>query len=147
MWGNHRGFNWSITIEGYANMPFLNELFGVGPDCYSSYLYSIPEFVEKLQGFYPTQRLTNAHNEYLNSLVCYGALGLLSWLTVLIGGIVYFTKKAKENPFMIAFALCIMGYTCHNIFCYQQVCCTPFLFIAMGIGESLTKSKNFNTIK
>ena len=56
-------------------------------------------------------------------------------------------KKAKENPVMLAFALCITGYACHNIFCYQQVCCTPFLFIALGIGESLTKSENFNTIK
>ena len=56
-------------------------------------------------------------------------------------------KKAKDNPFMIAFALCIVGYACHNIFCYQQVCCTPFLFITLGIGESLTKSENFNTIK
>ena len=59
----------------------------------------------------------------------------------------YHYKKAKENPFMLAFALCIVGYACHNIFCYQQVCCTPFLFIVLGIGESLTKSENFNTIK
>ena len=146
-WGNHRGFNWSVAVEGYAEMPFLNKLFGVGPDSFSEYLYNIPSMAERLSNYYTNLRLTNAHNEFLNSLVCYGIVGLVSWLTVLIGGIVYFYKKAKENPFMIAFALCIIGYVCHNIFCYQQVCCTPFLFIVLGIGECLTKSEKFNTIK
>lgn len=23
----------------------------------------------------------------------------------------------------------------YNFFCYQQVCCTPFVFLVMGIGE------------
>ena len=146
-WGNRRGFNWSVALEGYARMPFINKLFGVGPDSFSEYLYNVPEMVDRLNSYYVNLRLTNAHNEFLNSLVCYGIVGLVSWLTVLIGGIVYFYKKAKENPFMIGFALCIIGYACHNIFCYQQVCCTPFLFIALGIGECLTKSEKFNTIK
>ena len=146
-WGNHRGFNWSIAMEAYKGFPFVNKLFGIGPDSFASYLYNVPEIGDKIRSYYPNLRLTNAHCEYLNSLICYGAIGLISWLTVLIGGIRYFYNKAKDNPFMIAFALCIMGYACHNIFCYQQVCCTPFLFIALGIGESLTKSENFNTIK
>lgn len=140
-WGNHRGFNWSIAVEGFSKFPFVNKLFGVGPDSFAAYLYNIPEIAEKLVDYYNNYALTNAHNEYLNSLICYGVIGLLAWLTVLCGGIVYFYKKAKEEPFMLAFALCIMGYACHNIFCYQQICCTPFLFVALGIGESLTKSK------
>ena len=107
----------------------------------------MPEISDFLHSLWGSVRLTNAHNEYLNSLFCYGLVGVTAWLSVLIGGIVYFYKKAKENPVMLAFALCITGYACHNIFCYQQVCCTPFLFIALGIGESLTKSENFNTIK
>ena len=128
-------------------MPFYQKLFGVGPDSLSEYLYSVPDISDLLRNLWGNVRLTNAHNEYLNSLMCYGIVGLASWCSVLIGGVAYFYKKAKENPFMIGFALCIMGYACHNIFCYQQVCCTPFLFILLGIGESLTKSKNFNTIK
>ena len=146
-WGNGRGSTWMICWQSFWNMPFYQKLFGVGPDSLSAYLYSLPDMEELLRSLWGSQRLTNAHNEYLNSLLCYGIVGLWSWLTVLIGGIRYFYNKAKENPFMIAFALCIMGYACHNIFCYQQVCCTPFLFIALGIGESLTKSENFNTIK
>ena len=146
-WGSNRGSTWMITWQAFLQMPFYQKLFGVGPDSLSEYLYSVPDISDLLRSLWGNMRLTNAHNEYLNSLMCYGIVGLVSWCGVLFGGISYFYKKAKENPFMIGFALCIMGYACHNIFCYQQVCCTPFLFILMGIGESLTKSENFNTIK
>lgn len=146
-WGSNRGSTWMITWQAFLQMPFYQKLFGVGPDSLSEYLYSVPDISDLLRSLWGNMRLTNAHNEYLNSLMCYGIVGLLSWCGVLFGGISYFYKKAKENPFMIGFALCIMGYACHNIFCYQQVCCTPFLFILLGIGESLTKSENFNTIK
>ena len=147
-WGSNRGSTWIICWEAFEALPLFQKLFGVGPDCLSEYIYTIPEsrdFLNNLWG--EGVRLTNAHNEYLNSLLCYGVVGVTAWLSVLIGGITYFYKKAKDNPFMLAFALCITGYACHNIFCYQQVCCTPFLFIVLGIGESLTKSENFNTIK
>ena len=146
-WGSNRGSTWMITWQAFLRMPFYQKLFGVGPDSLSEYLYSVPDISDLLRNLWGNMRLTNAHNEYLNSLICYGIVGLVSWCGVLFGGISYFYKRAKENPFMIGFALCIMGYACHNIFCYQQVCCTPFLFILMGIGESLTKSENFNTIK
>ena len=133
--------------RGIERMSWIQKLFGVGPDCLSPYLYSSPQVSDALHNLWGNVQLTNAHNEYLNSFVCYGIVGLASWLTVLAGGIRYFYGEAKKNSYMIAFALCIAGYACHNIFCYQQVCCTPILFIALGIGESLTKSENFNTIK
>ncbi|MBR5598222.1 MAG: O-antigen ligase family protein [Lachnospiraceae bacterium] len=146
-WGSNRGSTWIITWQAFCQMPFYQKLFGVGPDSLSEYLYSVPDIHDLLRNLWGNMRLTNAHNEYLNSLICYGLVGLISWCGVLFGGIMYFYKKAKENSFMIGFALCIMGYACHNIFCYQQVCCTPFLFLLLGIGESLTKFENFNTIK
>ncbi len=146
-WGSNRGSTWMITWQAFLELPWFQKLFGVGPDSLSEYLYTIPEISELLHNLWGSVRLTNAHNEYLNSLLCYGIIGVISWIAVLIGGVSYFYNKAKENPFMIAFALCIMGYAFHNIFCYQQVCCTPFLFIVLGIGESLTKSEKFNTIK
>lgn len=137
-WGNLRGTSWLIAWQEFANLSIDKKIIGVGPDAFSAQLYANPENNELLQ-VYGNLRLTNAHNEYLNSLVCYGIAGLASWLTVLCGGVVYFYKKAKENPIFLGFGLCIIGYACHNIFCYQQVCCTPFLFIAIALGESLTK--------
>ena len=138
-WGNNRGLSWKIAWEEYWNLPLYQKLFGVGPDAFSEHLYHIPEIQQTLQHKWGSLRLTNAHNEYLNSLICYGMVGLLSWLIVLMGGIFYFYKKSCEKaefyPMILGFSLCIMSYFCHNIFCYQQVCCTPFLFIVLGIGE------------
>ena len=145
-WGSNRGSTWMICWQAFWQMPFYQKLFGVGPDSLAPYLYSIPEISDLLHGFWGNVQLTNAHNEYLNSLLCYGIVGATSWLIVLIVGMKHFYQKGKENSFMIAFVLCIMGYACHNIFCYQQVCCTPILFILLGMGESLTKFENFNTI-
>lgn len=146
-WGNNRGSIWMLVWQAFREMPFYQKLFGVGPDSLSAYLYSVSEYEETLHLLFGTTRLTNAHNEYLNSLMCYGMVGVSAWIGVLAGGIVYFYRQAKKKPYMIAFALCITGYACHNVFCYQQVCCTSFLFLLLGIGESLTKSQNFNTIK
>ena len=146
-WGSNRGSTWLICTQAFMDLPWYQKLFGVGPDSLSQYLYSVPEIEGILRSLWGNVNLTNAHNEYLNSLLCYGVVGVVSWIAVLFGGMRYFYEKAKENSFMIAFALCIAGYACHNIFCYQQVCCTPFLFILLGVGESLTKSENFNTIK
>lgn len=145
-WGNNRGSSWIISWQEFLNMPFLNKLIGVGPDCFSAYLYSVPKTESVLRGLWGNLTLTNAHNEYLNHLICYGIAGLLAWLTVLVGGVVYFYRKAKENPCLIGFALCITAYALHNIFCYQQVCCTPFLFILLGLGEGLTKWEKSPTI-
>ncbi|MBQ8040601.1 MAG: O-antigen ligase family protein [Lachnospiraceae bacterium] len=146
-WGSNRGSTWMISWQAFLQMPFYQKLFGVGPDSLSQYLYSVPNISDLLYSLWGNLRLTNAHNEYLNCLLNLGVVGLAAWLSVLFGGMAYFYEKAKENSYMIGFALCIMGYACHNIFCYQQVCATPFLFIVLGIGESLTKFENFNTIK
>lgn len=145
-WGNNRGSSWMITWQQFLQLPLLHKLFGVGPDAFSAYLYSMEESRELLRSLWGNLTLTNAHNEYLNHLFCYGLLGLISWLTVLIGGVCYFFKKAKEKPYVMGFALCIAAYGCHNFFCYQQVCCTSFLFILMGVGESLTKWEKSPTI-
>ncbi len=138
-WGNNRGLSWMVCWQQFWQLPFLHKLFGVGPDCFSPYLYSVPKAAEQLKSLWGNLTLANAHNEYLNHLLCYGLLGLGAWLSVLIGGIRYFYEKAKEEPYFIALALCILSYACHNLFCYQQVCCTPFLFLLIGIGEGLTK--------
>lgn len=145
-WGNNRGLSWIVCWQQFWQLPFLHKLLGVGPDSFLPYLYSVPQVSEQLKSFWGNLNLANAHNEYLNHLLCYGLLGLGAWMTVLIGGIRYFYRKAKEEPYFIGVALCILSYGCHNLFCYQQVCCTPFLFLLLGIAEGLTKREKSPTI-
>lgn len=135
-WGNGRGFAWKFAVTTFAEMPFLQKLFGVGPDCFSAYAASVPEYLEQMKAFWGDLVLTNAHNEYLTKLYTIGIIGLLAYVTMLVTGFTTFMKKRDWNPMFPAFALCIASYMTHNIFCYEQVCCTPFFYILMGIGSN-----------
>ena len=136
-WGNNRGFSWKYTVTTFTEMPFMNKFFGIGPDCFSAYAASVPEYMEQMKGFWGDLVLTNAHNEYLTKLYTIGIVGLLAYLIMLLTGFANFMKNRSKNPILPAFALCIVSYMAHNIFCYEQVCCTPFFYILMGIGSNL----------
>ena len=136
-WGNNRGFAWNYAVTTYAEMPLLKKLFGVGPDCFAAYGASILSYAERMRNFWGNLVLTNAHNEYLTKLYTLGIFGLFSYVTMLITGVAAFMKNRDKNPILPALALCIVSYMAHNIFCYEQVCCTPFFYILMGIGNNL----------
>lgn len=135
-WGNGRGFAWKFATTTFAELPFLQKLFGVGPDSFSAYAASVPEYLEQMKAFWGDLVLTNAHNEYLTKLYTIGIVGLLAYVTMLVTGLTTFMKKRDWNPMFPAFAFCIVSYMTHNIFCYEQVCCTPFFYILMGIGSN-----------
>lgn len=141
LWGNARGFAWRYTCEMFFEMPFLQKCIGVGPDGYSFYAESLPFFAEQMKDFWGGLTLTNAHNEYLTKLVNLGIFGLLSYLFMLGSAVFLFIKNRKENVLLPAFALCTMAYMAHNLFCYEQVCCSPFFYILIGFGSNLIHNK------
>lgn len=141
IWGNARGFSWRFTCETYLELPFLRKLIGVGPDCFSFYHAFVPEYAQKMRAFWGELILTNAHNEYLTKLFNLGIFGLFSYIFMLGSGIYLFVKNRKESCLLPAFALCILSYMAHNIFCYEQVCCTPFLYVFLGMGSNLIHNK------
>lgn len=140
-WGNGRGFSWRYTFEVFSEMSFLQKWFGVGPDGYSFFAKSVPALAEQMQAFWGKLVLTNAHNEYLTKLVNLGIFGLISYMFMLISAIFLFIRGRKENPLLPAFALCTVAYMAHNIFCYEQVCCSPFFYILLGLGGNLLHKK------
>ena len=140
-WGNQRGFAWRYTWEAFSEMPFLRKWIGVGPDAYSFYAESVPEYAAQMEAFWGSLTLTNAHNEYLTKLINVGIFGLLSYLFMLGSAIYIFVKNRKEHVLLPAFALCVVSYMAHNIFGYEQVCCTPFFYILLGFGGNLIHNK------
>ena len=148
-WGSDRGFTWKAAAGMFAEMTPLRKLFGAGPDCFKAYSYSIPEYADLLYQYWKPNILTNAHNEFLNLLICIGIVGLLAFLAMLGMGVWRFFKAWEKNSegtentwlsaFVLAGMLSILAYAGHNFFCYQQVCCTPFLFIVMGLAESAVR--------
>lgn len=139
-WGNHRGFNWKMAVNTYIaeskDYPWM-ALIGGGPDTYmeSNTLY----FEEQIKEFFKTYTIQSAHNEFLTELVWGGALGLAAYVGIFVTAMVRYYKKSVKNPELIAVVMAIAGYMAHNFFCYQQVVCTPTIFIIIGMGECIAR--------
>lgn len=136
-WGNSRGFTWKLVLEAFSSFPYFRKLFGVGPDCFTAYCYAVPELGEKLNHYFGWEQvLTNAHNEFLNTMFCMGIAGLIAYGMIFLVAFQRFFRGRKKDPCVIAGMLVVLAYGAHNFFCYQQVCCTPFLFLILGMAEN-----------
>lgn len=133
-WGNGRGAAILAAIEGFKQMPVIHKIVGAGPDCFSVYVYSLPELAVKLREAFGNNRLTNAHNELLTCLVNEGISGVCLFLCVIVFFVKRCMKKGCENYVFYALAVCAVCYLCHNMVSFEQVLNLPFLFLLMGMG-------------
>lgn len=139
-WGNSRGFSWKFTLEAFRELPPVRKLVGVGPDSFSAYCYADGELTRELNRYFGhDQMLTNAHNEFLNVLFCMGIVGLIAFTAIFAAAAVHFFQAQKTAAVAMAGLLAALVYGAHNFFCYQQVCCTPFLFLILGMAESCAR--------
>lgn len=135
-WGNGRGATWSCGAEAYRNMDLLHKMVGIGPDCFAVYVYDLPQLAQKLAGRFGNLRLTNAHNEQITLAVNTGILGLLCYTGVFVTAFVRYLKRAGQHPVFYLCAAGVLGYTVHNLVSFQQALSTPYVFMALGIGEN-----------
>ena len=133
LWGNRRGASWRITWQMFTEMSPLKKLFGLGPDGYPHYIYSL--YKDELDVLFHGLTLSNAHNEWYNAMINYGVIGGGAYLAIFIGAIVCFAKKASMKSEAVGVVLVLVSYMGHNLFCYQQVLCTPFVFCILGMGQ------------
>ncbi len=138
-WGNWRGTTWPVSVQMFMEYPLREKLIGIGPDCYASYVYEY--YSQVVQETFEDNVLTNAHNEWLNILLNEGILGLLTYLGFFLSAAVTFIRSRSKNLLTFAVIACIFSYIFHNMFCYQQVMCTPFIFILIGMGACYAKDE------
>ncbi len=137
-WGNNRGSSWIFAAKSFFKGSLIRKLFGCGPDGFSSFVYSF--FGAELAAKWGENTvLTCAHNEWLNALVNLGIVGVTAYIGIFVSAFRRFLKKADDYPELIAIAVSIVCYMGHNFFCYQQIICTPVIFILMGAGESVIR--------
>ncbi len=139
-WGNARGFTWRVTWRMIKEFTFVKLLIGVGPDGYARYGYEF--YQDLIRVGWQQEVLTNAHNEWVNMIVDFGILGAFTYLGGYISQLVRNVKKCDHAYWLAGISARIASYLFHNIFCYQQVLCTPFLFLLMGIGERIIRQQN-----
>ena len=137
-WGHGRGAALQAAFQMFEEMPFLKKLFGVGPDCFAAYAYSLPEVAAGLRDYFGSSRLTNAHNELVTCLVNTGILGTLFYVGIFVSYIVRSFKAVGKDPFVKIAGICVCCYLVHNMVSFAQVLNLPFLILVMAMGESLT---------
>ena len=137
-WGNNRGSSWIFAFGSFLRGDIVRKLFGAGPDCFYEFVYSF--FSQELHEKWADGRvLTCAHNEWLNCLVNMGILGLVTYLGSFIASFKRCMEKAEEHPELYGVAMAIAAYIGHNFFCYQQIICTPVIFMLMGMAEAVIR--------
>ncbi|MCL2719555.1 MAG: O-antigen ligase family protein [Lachnospiraceae bacterium] len=135
-WGSSRGATWNLGVELFIRMNPVQKLIGLGPDCFSEYLYSFPDLISLSNEYFGMQLLKNAHNETLTTLVNVGILGTLAYFSIFVTFFVRFVKQGKANAIMYIPAVCVFSYVIHNMVSFGQILNLPFIFIIMGIGEN-----------
>ncbi len=139
-WGNGRGRIWSFSAQVFAQESIGHKLFGVGPDCFSSYTMAVHG--EEVSLLWGEKMLTNAHNEWLNALINTGVFGAAAYIGIFVSAVGRFLKARQQDYLLVGAAASTASYAAYNFFCYQQVCCTPFVFLMLGVGEYLLRRQN-----
>ncbi len=134
-WGNGRGAALKAGFSMFKEMPVLNKLIGVGPDCFSSYAYSLPEIAMDIRDSFGSSRLTNAHNELLTSMVNTGMAGTFLYLGIFVSFIIRMVKRGESRELGCTAAVCAFCYLLHNMISFAQVLNLPFVFLIMAMGE------------
>ena len=73
-----------------------------------------------------------------------GMIGLAAFCCALAAAFGRFYKKngqQLQDAYVLAGMLAVPVYAAHNFFCYQQVCCAPFLFLLLGAAENSVRRK------
>ena len=132
-WGNNRGFTWRNTVEVMKEPLWRSmALTGPGPDCYPTVIYASEVRAASLYSFWNGEVVICAHNEWLNMLFNEGILGFITYMGIFVSAFITFAKRA-DNAIMTAGTAAIIGYFLHNMFCYQQILCTPMIFCVMAL--------------
>ena len=140
-WWSTRGGTYTIGFQAFISLPWWRWFVGIGPDCFLTYVYNNLDKVTMAECF-KLQPLANAHNEFLTMLVNTGILGAVSYAGIFISGIKNALKST--NPFIKVILFGILGYIVNNLFSFQQVISTSFVFVLLGILENLLRKEPQN---
>ena len=130
-WGNHRGRLWQMAWQGFCQGDLRQKLLGAGPDCFAGYLGQVLPGGTVLfdKGYFAGSIFTNAHNEWLTTLINMGVLGVVAYAAV------FFTAFRKyRGNFMTNMLL--FTYGMHSLISFQQVLNAPLFFLLLGICEA-----------
>lgn len=134
-WGTHRGFIWRNAMESYFNLPWWKKLVGYGPETFGILM------LQKTARNPYNEIFDSAHNEYLHLLITVGFVGLLSYLSFMIGIIKRGIQLHNDNPYVMAI---IFGIICYSIQAFVNLnlpIVTPVFWVLLGIVSAKKTEK------
>ena len=140
-WGNRRGMLWQMAWQGFCRGDLKQKLLGAGPDCFAGYLEQVLPGGTVLfdKGYFADSIFTNAHNEWLTTLINLGALGTAAYAAVFLTAL----RKYRRNSMAI---MLLFTYGMYSLISFQQVLNTPFFFLLLGVCEAEQRmNQQYNT--
>ena len=120
--GSGRVYIWRNALEVFPSHPII----GTGPD---TFYYAFPE---EAHGFM-NHDYQNAHNEYIQILICQGMLGLLCYLVFLGGILPKPIPAAVKNPMVMAALAAFIGYCAQAFFNLSLPITSQLLWVLAGM--------------
>lgn len=134
-WGTHRGYMWIRSMSHFSDAPFIEKLFGVGPD---NFYYAFSPYFQGLMQ-YGDGSTNAAHNEYINYLITHGIIGTAAYLTALGSIIVRAVKSAKQNPMTIICIAAVICYAVQAVVNIAQPITTPLFIVFLAMSEAFSR--------
>lgn len=95
-----------------------------------------------LRDYFGDNRLTNAHNELLTSLVNIGITGTIFYFGFFLSSMIRCLKEAGKKQYLLIPAGCIFCYLIHNTVSFAQVLNLPYIFVIVAMGERMLRGDN-----
>jgi len=127
--GSGRIYIWRNALAAVPNAPII----GTGPDTFEQAVF--PDETHIFMG----ARFDTAHNEYIQILLSQGILGLLAYLTFLVGVFLCAIKKTFKNPMIMAVTATFFGYLVQAFFNIS----TPIISMALWVLAGMMANKRF----
>lgn len=126
-WGTQRGIVWKWCANIYSELPLSSKLFGAGHGSVPRLLMeNYKNDMLNSLGFY----FDNAHNVYLHQLISIGAVGVVSYIAIIIVSIVNGFKCEETAIFSVGIIIfCVMDMVC----IYEPIT-NPYLWILMALA-------------
>lgn len=132
---------WKAAFQCFGRESIRQKLFGVGPDCFYHAFYEMTNLGGQftLEGIWADAVYVNAHNEWINMLICEGVFGLAAYAGIFLAIVYRIGKHASREPAGMAVLLGTIGYAVCACFTFQQVISTPLLFALWGMAEAVMR--------
>ena len=133
-WGTNRGFVWTRTCQLFGELPFYQQMIGIGPGGFREFFteFNLERAAAGLPAF------SDPHSEFLYFLVAAGFVGVVGYFGMIVTCLIKCIKHRDGRLIMLSALL--ISWLAQGMVNNPLVFVTPYLFLFMGmIRYEMTK--------